>query len=150
MKNTSDDEQAQQGMLELQTLNLQGIKRSVRRHWRGASVIVLLSISLASIYTAVRAPVNKVRSSVLIENKSQSVVANAETGVMLTREVTEAQRILASTTPVLQRALELCVAKRPDDPVLKQANAITIEKMFYPNVSSDAELHSFVWHSLCH
>jgi capsular exopolysaccharide synthesis family protein len=136
MKNEPQPESASEN---LHIIDPDAIGRSVRRHKFGALIILLSVVALASLYTAIKTPIYRVRASVLIENRSQSIVANADAGVVLTREVTEAQRVLASTEPVLQRALDIAQAKRPGDQGLQIPDAV--EKLFYPlDVSVEGQL----------
>lgn len=61
----------------------------------------------AGIYTALATPIYRAQSSVLIENKFQTIVPDVETGIDYIKEVTRAQRSLALSLPVLKRAAEI-------------------------------------------
>lgn len=83
--------------------------------WRrkGLGFLVLIVVVLgAGAYTALSKQIYRATSSVLIENKVQQIVPNAETGVWLTKDVTKAQRSLAMSLPVMKRAAEIAGATK--------------------------------------
>jgi capsular exopolysaccharide synthesis family protein len=90
-----------------QAPSLKAAMRIFLRHWFAACLIVVLAFISAVIYSAAQIPKFKAKASILIENRIQSIMPTAELGLGISHEVTDAQRILARTTPVLKRAVEI-------------------------------------------
>ena len=98
--------------------DLRLIKHALVRHWIAGVAAVTLSVSAVAIYTALLTPLYGGRTSVLIENRTPAIIQNASGGTaasaVLSREVTEAQRVLAQTRPVLDRAAQIAGRNRAD------------------------------------
>ena len=67
----------------------------------------LLCVTGSGAYTALSTPIYRAQSSILIENRNATIVAGANTGIAFSRDVTQAQRVLAISGPVLDRAAKL-------------------------------------------
>ncbi|MCW8132582.1 MAG: polysaccharide biosynthesis tyrosine autokinase [Planctomycetota bacterium] len=81
------------------------------RHRQLAAVILASCVLAAGVYTAMQIPLFIASTSVLIENRNQRIVGDVEIGVWLDQEEAKAQRILAKSRPVLERAAQLMVEK---------------------------------------
>ena len=98
--------------------DLRLVKQAFVRHWIVGVAAVTLSVAAAAIYTALLTPLYSGRASILIENRTPAIIQNSgyETteSAVLSREVTEAQRVLAQTRPVLEHAAEIAGTNRAD------------------------------------
>lgn len=76
----------------------------VWRHRHLAVVILGSALLGAGVYTSMQIPLYLASTTVLIENRNQRIVGDVEIGVWLDQEEAKAQRILAKSRPVLERA----------------------------------------------
>ena len=83
---------------------------ATRRHMVVATLLPLLALSLAATYTAYQTPLYKAKASAFIEDQSRQLIKDVEVGYYLTRDVIQAQKVLAGTDRVLERAARLAVA----------------------------------------
>jgi polysaccharide biosynthesis transport protein len=87
-------------------LQVQAAKTILRRY-RSASVLITCCVMAAVVlYSAKMQPVFKGCASVLIENKSSTILSSVQQTVEFSRDLALAQKALAQSKPVLERAAE--------------------------------------------
>src|SRR6185369_4831048 len=96
------EQSASQAQSQIQTA-----KTIWRRHRRTSFMITFCVLTAVILYSALMKPVYKVATSVLIENKANTVLSNEEKVIDYSRDLALAQKALALSRPVFQRAAEL-------------------------------------------
>jgi capsular exopolysaccharide synthesis family protein len=84
---------------------------ATRRHKLVAVLFPLLAVCLAATYTSYQTPLYRAKASAFLQDKSRQLIKDYEVGYYyLTREVMEAQKILAGTGRVVERAAKFALA----------------------------------------
>jgi succinoglycan biosynthesis transport protein ExoP len=83
---------------------IRAAKTLVRRYRRMTCITTVLTMTAIILYSLLMKPVYKTTASVLIENKSNTILSNVEQNIDYSRDLALAQKALALSTPVLERA----------------------------------------------
>jgi len=87
-----------------ETIDYRLVKNALFSHKLLCFAYVFFFMVGAVAYTFIARPTYRAQASVLIENKSASIVGQAGEGVSVSRDVTQAQQSLANSPPILNRA----------------------------------------------
>ena len=86
------------------SINLRAAKGVFFRHMLLCGAIVVIAVLSAGAYTALQKPTYLASASAYVENKTRAVLKNVEIGMPMDRDLASAQKVLARSRPVMERA----------------------------------------------